>query len=62
MSNQKAAGTFKPILEGFRRISKTEQSEYLKYFNLLIERQNNLREKKRLLKFKAKLDEEISKR
>lgn len=53
------AGSLKPVFEGFRRISKSEQIAYLRYLDLLIARQTNGREKRLLIRFKAKLEKEI---
>ncbi len=50
------AESLRPVFEGFRRISKVERIAYLKYLNLVIERQTGKREKKTLSRFKAKLE------
>lgn len=59
MSKLKIAESLQPVFEGFSKISKIEQTEYLKYFALLIERQQDRREQKRLIRFRAKLQREI---
>ena len=56
MKSNRTAGSLKLIFHGFRRISKSEQSEYLKYLELVIER--NPKDKS-LAKFKTKLEKEI---
>jgi hypothetical protein len=60
--NQKSnAGSFKSIFDGFRRISPAEQIAYLRYLDLLIERQSDGREKRQLQRFKSRLEKEIQK-
>lgn len=51
------AGSFRRIYEGFQQISKTDQIEYLKYLDLVIERKENLVEKNKLRRFKKRLNE-----
>ncbi len=59
MNNQLTESeSLQPVLEGFRRITKREQAEYLKYLALVIQRQKG-NEKRRFIRFKAKLEREI---
>jgi hypothetical protein len=51
--------SLRPVYEGFRRISEREQTDYLKYLGLVIDRKTG-REKSRLVRFKAKLEREIN--
>jgi hypothetical protein len=60
ISRKSNAGSFKSIFEGFRRITKREQIAYLRYLDLLIARQNG-REKRRLERFKSRLEKEMRK-
>jgi hypothetical protein len=60
MKDKQTAGSLKSIFEGFRRISLAEQTAYLRYLDLLIERQNG-REKCRLQRFKLRLEKEMEK-
>jgi len=48
--------SLKRIFSGFQNLSKTERIEYLKYLILVIERQSNLSEKTRLIRFKNRLE------
>jgi hypothetical protein len=48
--------SLQPIYKGFQKLSLTNQAEYLRYFALVIERQQNAKEKQVLAKFKAKLE------
>jgi hypothetical protein len=59
MSNQSVKPeSLRPVLEGFRRISKTDQIEYLKYLGLVIERKTG-NEKRKFIRFKTKLKKEL---
>ncbi len=57
--NLKPSRSLQSIFEGFSRISQPEQIAYLKYLDLLIER--NAPERKLLVKFKAKLELKLCK-
>jgi hypothetical protein len=50
--------SLRPVYEGFRRISEREQTEYLKYLGLVIDRKTG-RERRQLLRFKSKLKKEL---
>lgn len=53
------AQSLKPVFKGFRRLDRTEQTEYLKYLNLVIERERSKQRRGTLLRFKAKLEMEM---
>ena len=48
--------SLKRIFSGFQTLSKREKIEYLKYLILCIERQSDLSEKRRLIRFKNRLE------
>jgi hypothetical protein len=52
------AESLRPVLTGFRKLSLFEQAEYLKYLGLVIKRKNGS-EKRRLLRFKTRLEKEM---
>ena len=58
MNKHQNAGSLRNIFHGFRRLSPLEQIAYLKYLELVIERSTP--EKRRLMRFKTKLENEIS--
>jgi hypothetical protein len=56
--NSAKRGSLQKIFEGFCRISNEEKTAYLKYLSLVIEKKTNAGEKRRLIRFKAKLERE----
>jgi hypothetical protein len=56
VSNGANKESLKRIFSGFQTLSKREKIEYLKYLILVIERQSDLSEKNRLIRFKNRLE------
>ncbi len=48
--------SLKRFFSGFQTLSPKDKSAYLEYFGLVIERQSDLSEKNRLIKFKNRLE------
>lgn len=55
----KQAESLQKIFEGFRKISVVDKTAYLNYLSAVIERKQDSTEKRRLIRFKKKLENEI---